>query len=325
MRVNLIHLSTLEAVTRLGTFAAAAEELGYTPGAVSQQMVALSTAVGSPVFARVGRIVELTDVGRVIASHAHQVLSAERALLDDIADIDTTITDQLVLGTWGSTAAALLAPVLNTARHLHAGLELHSLEVDVDEAAEAVVRRKVDAAFGLYYSDSPLKRIPGVTLIGLRSERFGVAVPRDDPRAGAEVKLADLMHERWVLPAASTVYGHAMRVACRRAGFEPRVAHEITDTAATLTLASRGLGLAPVTDLMLDLSPVTGVGRIELHDVIERELVLIAPEGYARRRALAALIQVIRTAVPANENLAQPPSGLGSAEPRSMEGPGRRR
>ncbi len=298
MRINLIHLTSLEAIIRLGTFAAAADELGYTPGALSQQMDALGRSLGMPVFTRVGRLVELTDAGRAIALHAHEVLSAERAMLDEIAEMGTKITDQLILGTWGSTAAALLAPVIKTAHRLHPGLAIRSLEVDVDEAAEAVLRRRVDSAFGLNYSDSPMKQIPGVTLIQLRTERFGIAVSRDDPRAGTTMDLAEFMNEPWVLPATATVYGHAVRVACRRAGFEPHVVHEITDTAATLTLAGRGLGVAPVTELMLELSPVRGVGRVELVDNIERTLVLIAPEGHERRRAMMALVEVIRTAVP---------------------------
>lgn len=299
MRVNLIHLTSLEAIIRRGTFTAAAEELGYTPGALSQQMEALGRSLGTPVFTRVGRRVELTDAGRSVAAHAHDVLSAERAMLDELADMDAGITGHMVLGTWGSTAAALLAPVVKTAYRLHPGMAIRSLEVDVDEAAEAVLRRRVDAAFGLNYPDSPMRQIPGVTLINLRTERFGLAVPRDDPRAGSKMRLAEFKGQPWVLPPASTVYGQAARVACRRAGFEPNVAHEITDTAATLTLAGLGLGVAPVTELMLELSPVRGVGRVELVETIERTLVLIARNGHERRRSMLALIDVIQTAVPA--------------------------
>lgn len=297
MRINLVHLTSLEAITRHGTLVAAAAELGYTPGALSQQMDALSRAVGAPVFTRTGRLVELTDVGRSLAAHAPRVLAAEQALIDDVHAIGTTVRDQLTLGVWGSTSAALLAPVIDSARHDQPGLSVRSVEIDVDEAAEAVMRRRVDAAFGLDYPDSPMKQTSGVVMLSLRAERFGVAVPRDDPRAGSTMRLADLAEERWVLPSSSTIYGHAIRVACRRVGFEPVVAHEITDTAATLTLAGRGLGVAPVTNLMLALSPVSGIGRIALRDGVERELVLIAPDGFARRRALGALVDIIHRAM----------------------------
>lgn len=297
MRVNLIHLTSLEAITRLGTLAAAAEELGYTPGALSQQMDGLSRSIGSPVLAKVGRMVELTDVGRIVVDHGRELLDAERRLVDEVTNAGGAVHDRLVLGTWGSTAAGLLAPVIDAAGTTHPGLTVHSREVDVDDAAESVARRRVDAAFGLTYSDSPIKRMPEVDLINLRTESFALALPKDDPRAGQTLSLLDFRDDPWVLPAASTVYGRAMRVACRRTGFEPVVAHEVTDTAATLLLAQRGLGVAPITDLMLALSPVTGVGQVALRDDVRRDLVLIAPDGHHRRRGLEALIDVVRTVV----------------------------
>lgn len=297
MRINLIHLSSLDAIVRLGTLAAAAAELGYTPGALSQQMEALSRTVGAPVLTRVGRLVELTDVGRVVAAEGRRLLEAEQRLLHSIPGLDDEVNDEVVLGSWGSTAAAILAPVIETSRTTHPGLHLRSREVDVDEAAEAVARRRVDVAFGLTYSDSPIKRLPDVDLINLRTERFSIAVPLDDPRAGSTKRLADFSRDQWVLPSALTVYGQAMRIACRRVDFEPLVWHEVTDTAATLTLAGLGLGVAPATELMLALSPVRGVGQILLHDDVRRELVLIAPSSVPRRHSVAALIELVRSVV----------------------------
>ena len=84
MHVSLIHLATLDAVVRLGTMAAAADELGYTTGAVSQQMDALGRSVGAAVFERVGRQVELTDAGRALARMAPELLTSEKRLFDEV-------------------------------------------------------------------------------------------------------------------------------------------------------------------------------------------------------------------------------------------------
>ena len=45
--VNTVHLRTLLEVTRRGSFAAAAANLGYTASAVSQQMSALERETGA--------------------------------------------------------------------------------------------------------------------------------------------------------------------------------------------------------------------------------------------------------------------------------------
>ena len=63
--LELRHLVALDAVATEGTFARAAERLGYTQSAVSQQIAALERAVGEKVFDRPGgpRAVELTPFG----------------------------------------------------------------------------------------------------------------------------------------------------------------------------------------------------------------------------------------------------------------------
>lgn len=289
--LSLAHLSTLDAIVRHGTLAAAATELGYTAGALTQQMDALGAAVGAPVLERTGRLVQLTDAGRVVVRLGRDLLAAERRLLEE-AGAAGVVNDTLVVGIWGSTAAALIAPVVAGTRRSHPNLRLRSQEIDVDDAGPAVARRAVDVAFGLTYPDAPLRRDAGITLVRLRQERFGIAVPTGSSFPD-RVGLADLAAEPWVLPPPGTEYGRALLTACRRAGFEPDVSHQVIDTAATLTLAAQGLGVAPVTDLMLRLSPAQGVRRLELTEDVSRELVLVLPAGHERRAAVAALVDVV--------------------------------
>lgn len=67
--LNLVHLNALRAVEatgRLGSLQAAAEELGVTPGAVSQQISKAEAQLGRLVFERRPRGLEPTDAGRVV-------------------------------------------------------------------------------------------------------------------------------------------------------------------------------------------------------------------------------------------------------------------
>ena len=57
-------LRAFEAAARLGGFAAAGQELGVSPGAVSAHIKALEEAVGAPLFERTARGVELTGLGQ---------------------------------------------------------------------------------------------------------------------------------------------------------------------------------------------------------------------------------------------------------------------
>ena len=75
--IELRHLMALDAVARHGSFNAAAEELGYTQSAVSQQINSLEQIVGRPVFerSRGPGTVTTTEVGRVLLGHAQAVLA----------------------------------------------------------------------------------------------------------------------------------------------------------------------------------------------------------------------------------------------------------
>ncbi|HSK28201.1 MAG TPA: LysR family transcriptional regulator [Jiangellales bacterium] len=289
---------TLHELARRGTMAAVAEATGFTPGAVSQQVAALERAVGVPLVVRAGRRVLLTDAGRTLAERAGRLVAAEEEALEAIRGEDTAVAGALHLGIFGGTAAALLPAVLAAVGEQHPELRVTSREVDVDDAAGAVRRGDVDVAFGLDYSSAPIPRGRDVELVQLRTERFSV-VSADGPRAPARrpVDLAGFADADWVLPPARTHYGEAIRSVCRTAGFEPRAAHELLDTVATLTLAAHGAGLAPATPMMLGLVPGLPLRVVELVQELRRDVVLVRREADARRDKVVAVTATVRGVV----------------------------
>jgi len=87
-RSSLTQLATLQAFVRTGTLAAAAEGLGYTPGAVSQHVAALEKAYGARLVERSGRQLVLTDAGRVLADYADRILAVEEEARHALASVE---------------------------------------------------------------------------------------------------------------------------------------------------------------------------------------------------------------------------------------------
>lgn len=75
----LTSLRAFDAAARHMSFARAAEELHVTPAALSFQIKSLEEHLGAPLFRRLNRAVELTDVGRVLAAGAADGFAALRA------------------------------------------------------------------------------------------------------------------------------------------------------------------------------------------------------------------------------------------------------
>ena len=131
-----------------------------------------------------------------------------------------------------------------------------------------------------------------MTLISLRSENFRIATGPTFFVGPGPVSLLSFAQHPWLLSPASTNYGNAFRMTCRRAGFEPQVVHEIVDTAVTLAMVNAGLGIAPVTDSMLRLSPHK-VRTITLDQPVQREMVLAHRRRPALQPGLRAVIETI--------------------------------
>ncbi len=141
--LDLRHLLALDAVASEGTFARAAERLGYTQSAVSQQIAALERTVGEKVFDRPGgpRAVELTPFGAELLRGGRDLLARVEALADDLDRFRTGQTGRLTIGTFQSVSSAVLPMVLGRFRTGHPEVEVQLFESDVDEELEEYLER----------------------------------------------------------------------------------------------------------------------------------------------------------------------------------------
>jgi DNA-binding transcriptional LysR family regulator len=299
-RLNLTQLSTLRELVRRGTLAAAAEHLGYTPGAVSQHLSSLEVALGVALVERSGRQLVLTDAGRVMAEHAEELLSAEARAVNAARSAHDTVAGPLVVGTWGSSAATLLAPVISRLSAAFPDVRISSREVDLDSATASVRDGEVDVAFGLDYPDAPMPLAPSLHVVRLLSEEFAVVVGHGTAHHAAasteshghvEIdELDELDALDWILPPETSRYGRALRSGLRRLGIEPRVVHEVTDTAASLQLAAAGLGATLATGLMRRLNGDLDLTTLRMPDPLTREIVLISRGDVAQRRPVRVFV-----------------------------------
>jgi LysR family glycine cleavage system transcriptional activator len=115
-------LRPFEAAARLESFSKAAEELHLTHGAVSHQVRALEEHLGTALFERRGKRVQLTGTGRSFAERV-------RAALEDIAGAAvaarTRLETRLSVSVLPSFASRWLMPRLIGFMELHPGIEVN--------------------------------------------------------------------------------------------------------------------------------------------------------------------------------------------------------
>ncbi|UUZ59703.1 LysR family transcriptional regulator [Nocardioides sp. B-3] len=106
------HLRTLQEVVRRGSFAAAANRLGYTASAVSQQIAALERETGVRLFQRTARSVVPTEAAEVMVRHSDAVLSQIDRLVVAVADVGRHTHRDVRIGVFPSPGTHVLPAVL---------------------------------------------------------------------------------------------------------------------------------------------------------------------------------------------------------------------
>jgi DNA-binding transcriptional LysR family regulator len=112
--VELRHLAALEAVAREGTFGRAAESLGYTQSAISQQIQTLERLVGERLLERPGgpRAVSLTEAGALLLRHAESIIARLHAAQADMTALSQGQSGGLRVGTFQSVGAKVVPEVM---------------------------------------------------------------------------------------------------------------------------------------------------------------------------------------------------------------------
>lgn len=132
------HLVALDAVAEEGTFGRAAERLGYTQSAISQQIAALERIVGEPVFDRPGgpRPVELTPFGAELLARGRALLTHVDVMGGELDRFRHGHVGRLAIGTFQSVSATVLPLVVGRMRAAHPDVELDVFENDDDQVLE---------------------------------------------------------------------------------------------------------------------------------------------------------------------------------------------
>jgi DNA-binding transcriptional LysR family regulator len=290
-------LRVLNEVSRARTLAGAADALGYTPSAVSQQLRALEREAGVALLERRGRGVALTEPGRALAAHAARVADALAAAEEELRAIAGLRAGSLRLG-WFTTAGATLMPrTIARFRARHPGVELSLREIDRDECSTALRAGELDLALVYEFPlGEPWPR--DLPLRHLLEDPLYVALPRDHPLAAERrrIGLGELEDEPWVQGVHHGSTLSRLPEACRRAGFEMDVAFRTDDHMAVQGLVAAGVGVAAIPQLTL---PATrddvAVREVDAPALVRQVGVAMSPGRYRppAAEAMADLLEEV--------------------------------
>jgi DNA-binding transcriptional LysR family regulator len=247
--MELRYLVALEAVASERSFRRAAERLGYTQSAVSQQIAALERDLGERLVVRPrGRgETALTDAGAVLLRHARAIGERVEAARADLEALRDGRRGVLLVGIFPSVGARVIPRLLPRFRAAWPDVEvtLHDASCDED-LCRRVEAGELDMTFSILPPiDGPFSALdliadPYVLLVPAESAvaRNGAgpdpAMLRETPMIGCQWErrdIEDLLRER---------------------GIEPRIHYRSDDNGTVLAFVAAGTGIALVPRLALD-------------------------------------------------------------------------
>src|SRR2546430_1910484 len=183
--LDVKRLKVLREVARTGSFSAAAEELGYTQPAISQQISALEREAGTRLLQRGARGVTLTDAGRSLVDHSDAILARLAAAEEELEAIAGLRGGRLRLASFPTAGATLVPLAIAMFSDRHPDVELSLIEAEPEDSLPALRGGELDVALTFEYSSLPTGASPplgqDVELTHLLDDPHSAALPLDHP------------------------------------------------------------------------------------------------------------------------------------------------
>ncbi|WP_321878769.1 LysR family transcriptional regulator [Paraburkholderia bannensis] len=230
-------------------FSEAARALGIAQPPLSQQILKLEKEVGTRLFVRHSRHVELTETGRLFRERALRIVEDADLALAEAQNAGRGETGRLNLGFAGSTVFhPLVATLLQRYRTAYPGVAIGCEESNSSVLLERVSEARVDAAFVRLPLDCRgLETQPLV-----EEDVLAVLPPRHRLARRRSLDLADLAGDPLILfprPIGPDLYDSIIS-ACRAAGFNPVISMESPQISSTVNMAAAGFGVTLIPSSM---------------------------------------------------------------------------
>ena len=293
MDLQVVHLRTLQAIARHGSFSRAAQALNLTQPAVSMQVRQLERALGLPLLERVGKRAFPTRAGQLLLTHADRALRELEAGVEQVQGLRGVVAGRVRLGTSASISIYLLPPALRRFRARYPDTEIVVVTGNAAEITRAIVANTLDVGIvSLPVRDRELAVTPFFRdeLVAIRSTGGGDS-GRPWPKT---VDAATLAGHPLILFEAGATLRRIIDGWFHRARVVPRSPMELGNTEAIKKLVEAGLGLS-VTSWFSVKSEVRArvLTAMRLTPPLERQLGLVRRRDKPHTPALDAFVAAL--------------------------------
>lgn len=288
-------LAAFCAIVERKSFSEAAERLGVTQPAVSQQIRSLEERLGQQLLDRSGRRVEPTEAGRRLYRGAQRLLAQERQLLEDVAgEAEGPLRGQLAMGASTGPGGTVVPVLLCEFAEANADVTIDLTISDTQTIVDRVARRELELGV---VGATPRNR--SVAYEAFFQDEVVLVCPPEHRFAGKTVTLDDLRGEPLIVMQEGAGVRQVIEDELRQAGtrlrdLDVRLELGLQESVRSAVEAGHGVTFISRTAVESELAAGTlAVARVEGLEP-SREISLVRATGRVSTRVADAFVEFAR-------------------------------
>jgi DNA-binding transcriptional LysR family regulator len=226
-----------------GTYLEAAERLFMSQSTLSRHIQKMEAELGCKLFERTTRRVKLTKFGEMLLPYAKQITKMYEEYMEIMLKNLETSQSRVVVGSIPTLGHYNITEALVSFKKLNPLFELQVIEAESQALIEMLYQKKCDFVFvretGSNQASKEFVKIP------FDKDNLVAILPVEHRLSKLKkISLWELRKESFILLPKETLVYKICLDACRKAGFEPKIALTCDRGENIVSLVEKGVGIA---------------------------------------------------------------------------------
>ncbi|SFO05143.1 DNA-binding transcriptional regulator, LysR family [Anaerocolumna aminovalerica] len=234
------NIATFLRVAATGNFSKAAEQLGYSQSTVTIQMQQLEKELGTQLFERIGKQVNLTEQGEAFIFHANEIMRVTNTAKTFASDDDVP-TGIIRIGSVESLCTAILPELLLQFHRICPQVETIIRTAKTEELIDMVKCNDIDLFFTL---DQMVYGSEWVRAVQQEEDIVFVTSSSHSFTDGEKIDLQRIIKEPFILTEKGGSYRYELERLLSAQEMEIRPVLEIGNTETIIHLLEEGMGVS---------------------------------------------------------------------------------
>ncbi len=292
-KMDVRHLHYLTEVAKYKNFTRASEALHISQPSLSKMVKSLEEELGTPLFDRAGKQVQLTDAGIIVYEQAESILSSLRDLSDSLYDLMHLKRGTIKIGIPPIIGTLFFPTIIKAFREQYPEIDIQLVEYGAKRMQKFVEQGEVDVGVVLLPVDENM-----FFTTPLARETLQLVVHKSHPLAQhSTISLKELKDETLISFHEDFTMHEMVYNECLKNGFTPNIAFKSSqwDFIGELVAANLGIALFPYS--LCEKLDLEHMKVINLENAIPWEIALIVKKDRYISYATQAFIDYIKSTV----------------------------